>query len=90
MTFLDNQSDLSRLTSTLRAVIEVNECCWRGDSCELSNGVRAWLEQVAAHTQQHSEIAELNIPLVEKGLGHHSRITEGTDYIIMAIPFASC
>ena len=61
MTFLDNQSDLSRLTNTLRAVIEVNESCWRGDSCELSNGVRAGLEQVAAHTQRHSEIAELRV-----------------------------
>ena len=60
-TFLDNQSDLSRLTNTLRAVIEVNESCWRGDSCELSNGVRAGLEQVAAHTQRHSEIAELRV-----------------------------
>jgi len=50
---------LSRLTNTLRAVIEVNEICWRGDSCELSNGVRAGLEQVTAHTQRHSEISEL-------------------------------
>ncbi|KAF8159437.1 hypothetical protein B0H34DRAFT_673811 [Crassisporium funariophilum] len=57
--FNDEQGDLARLTNTLRAVVEVNEVCWRGDDCELSNGVRAGLEQVAAHTQRHSEIAEL-------------------------------
>ncbi|PFH50265.1 hypothetical protein AMATHDRAFT_145640 [Amanita thiersii Skay4041] len=55
------QSDLSRLTNTLRAVVEVNERCWRGDECELSNGVRLGLEQVAVHTQRHSELAELRI-----------------------------
>lgn len=51
--------DLARLTNTLRAVIEVNQPCWRGDECELSNGVRLGLEQVAAHTQRHSELSEL-------------------------------
>lgn len=94
ITFHGNQGDLSRLTNTLRAVIEVNESCWRGDSCELSNGVRAGLEQVAAHTQRHSEIAELRvstmffscptliyIAIVESCHGHHSRIAEGTDSI---------
>ncbi|KAF8202327.1 hypothetical protein BJ912DRAFT_1037941 [Pholiota molesta] len=57
--FTDTQGDLARLTNTLRAVIEVNETCWRGDDCELSNGVRAGLSQVAAHTQRHSEISEI-------------------------------
>ncbi|KAF8966276.1 hypothetical protein BDZ97DRAFT_1808557 [Flammula alnicola] len=57
--FTDSQGDLARLTNTLRAVIEVNETCWRGDDCELSNGVRTGLEQVAAHTQRHSEISEI-------------------------------
>ncbi|KAF8074872.1 hypothetical protein FPV67DRAFT_602791 [Lyophyllum atratum] len=52
------QSDLARLTNTLRAVGEVNEHCWRGDECELSNGVRLGLEQVAVHTQRHSELSE--------------------------------
>lgn len=51
--------DLARLTNTLRAVVEVNEQCWRGDDCELSNGVRSGLEQVAAHTQRHSEMSEI-------------------------------
>jgi hypothetical protein len=49
---------LSRLTNTLRAVIEANEHPWRGDDCELSIGVRQGLEQVATHTQRHSDLAE--------------------------------
>ncbi|KAG5647817.1 hypothetical protein DXG03_007740 [Asterophora parasitica] len=52
------QGDLARLTNTLRAVVEVNQQCWRGDECELSNGIRVGLEQVAAHTQRHSELSE--------------------------------
>jgi sorting nexin-8 len=55
------QSDLARLTNTLRAVTEVNQPCWRGDECELSNGVRMGLEQLAAHTQRHSELSELRV-----------------------------
>ncbi|KAG5353549.1 Sorting nexin MVP1 [Termitomyces sp. T112] len=53
--------DLTRLTNTLRAVIEVNERCWRGDECELSNGVRLGLEQVANYAQRHSELSESRI-----------------------------
>ncbi|KAK2462707.1 hypothetical protein APHAL10511_005225 [Amanita phalloides] len=54
-------SDLARLTNTLRAVVEVNERCWRGDECELSNGVNAGLEQLALHTQRVSELSEARI-----------------------------
>ncbi|KAJ7577075.1 hypothetical protein C8J56DRAFT_799466 [Mycena floridula] len=54
-----DQSDLSRLTNTVKTVIEVNERCWRGDDCELSDGVRQGLEQVAAHAQRHSELSEM-------------------------------
>ncbi|TFK29642.1 MVP1 domain-containing protein [Coprinopsis marcescibilis] len=52
------QSDLSRLTNTLRAVTEVGDPCWRGDDCELSNGIRIGLGQVAEHTQRQSELSE--------------------------------
>ena len=55
------QGDLTRLTNTLRAVIEVNERCWRGDECELSNGVRSGLEQVANYAQRHSELSEARV-----------------------------
>lgn len=61
--FTDNQGDLSRLTNTVRAVVEVHETCWRGNECELTNGVRTGLEQVAAHTQRHSEISELRVSM---------------------------
>lgn len=55
------QGDMARLTNTLRAVVEVNEQCWRGDECELSTGVRVGLQQVAAHAQRHSELSELRV-----------------------------
>lgn len=58
---VDEQGDLSRLTNTLRAVIEVNERCWRGDDCELSTGVRQGLEQVASHAQRYSEFSEVRV-----------------------------
>jgi sorting nexin-8 len=64
--YTDDQGDLARLTNTLRAVTEISETCWRGDDCELSNGVRSGLTQVAAHTQRHSEIAEMRVMLTVK------------------------
>lgn len=70
-TFLVEQGDLSRLTNTLRAVIEVNEHPWRGDDCELSNGVRQGLEQLAAHTQRHSDISELRVRVSTYFLAKH-------------------
>jgi sorting nexin-8 len=60
----DGQGDLARLTNTLRAVIEISETCWRGDDCELSNGVRSGLAHVAAHTQRQSEIAEMRVMFI--------------------------
>jgi len=85
----ESQGDLSRLTNTLRSVVEVNEICWRGDDCELSNGVRSGLGQLAAHTQRHSEISELRVrhgllsftiadcPAVKGPSGHHAGVSEG-------------
>jgi len=51
-------ADLSRLTNVLNVVVEVNERCWRGDDCELCDGVRHGVEQVAQHTQAHSDLLE--------------------------------
>jgi len=58
---VEGQGDLSRLTNTLRAVIEVNEYCWRGDECDLSNGVRQGLDHLATHTQRHSDMSEARV-----------------------------
>lgn len=72
------QGDLARLTNTLRAVIEVNETCWRGDDCELSNGVRGGLQHVAAHTQRHSEIAELRVSYMSTTISRNVHLTRNT------------
>ncbi|OJA14986.1 hypothetical protein AZE42_04321 [Rhizopogon vesiculosus] len=54
----DDQADLARLTNVLRAVVEVNGRCWRGDECELCDGVRQGIGHVASHTQQQSDLLE--------------------------------
>ncbi|KAF9240678.1 hypothetical protein BU15DRAFT_87572 [Melanogaster broomeanus] len=54
----DAQADLARLTNVLRVVMEVNERCWRGDECDLCDGVRQGVGHVAEHTQQHSDLLE--------------------------------
>jgi sorting nexin-8 len=41
--------------------VEVNERCWRGDDCELCDGVRHGVEQVAHHTQAHSDLLEQRV-----------------------------
>lgn len=51
-------ADLARLTNVLRAVVEVNERCWRGDECELCDGVRQGIAHVASHTQRQSDLLE--------------------------------
>jgi sorting nexin-8 len=57
----DEQGDLSRLTNTLRAVIEASEHPWRGEDCELSNGVRQGLNTVAVHVQNFSDMSEQRV-----------------------------
>ena len=57
----ERQADLSRLTNILNVVVEVNERCWRGDDCELCDGVRHGVEQVALHTQAHSDLLEQRV-----------------------------
>lgn len=55
---LDGQADLSRLTNTVKSLVEVNERCWRGEDCELCAGVRQGLVHVSAHTQRHADTLE--------------------------------
>ena len=54
----DLQADTARLTNALNVVVEVNAKCWRGDDCELCNGVCQGLSNVARHTQQHGDVLE--------------------------------
>ena len=54
----DLQADTARLTNTLKALVEVNNRCWRGDDCELCGGVRQGLATVADHTQRHADVLE--------------------------------
>jgi sorting nexin-8 len=57
----DGQADLSRLTNVMKALVEVNDHCWRGDDCELCDGVRQGIGHVAAHTQRHSDLVEQRV-----------------------------
>lgn len=59
----DDQADLARLTNVLRAIVEVNERCWRGDECDLCDGVRQGLQHVAGHTQHQSDLLEQRVGL---------------------------
>ncbi|ETW78740.1 hypothetical protein HETIRDRAFT_50485 [Heterobasidion irregulare TC 32-1] len=52
------QADLSRLTNTLKALVEVNGQCWRGEDCELSEGVKQGVRKISEHTQRQADILE--------------------------------
>ncbi|KAH9888980.1 hypothetical protein C8Q73DRAFT_654734 [Cubamyces lactineus] len=58
ITSLDGQADLSRLTNTVKSLVEVNERCWRGEDCDLCNGVRHGMGAVSNHTQRHADALE--------------------------------
>ena len=60
---LDGQADLSRLTNTVKSLVEVNERCWRGEGCELCSGVRQGLVHVSAHTQRHADALEHRVSM---------------------------
>jgi sorting nexin-8 len=55
------QGDLTRLTNTLRVVVEASEHPWRGDDCELSNGVRQGMSSVAQHVQNFADLSEQRV-----------------------------
>jgi len=52
-------ADLSRLTNTLKTLVEMNGQCWKGQDCDLSEGVRQGISVVSAHTQRHADLLEL-------------------------------
>ncbi|EIN05981.1 hypothetical protein PUNSTDRAFT_54291 [Punctularia strigosozonata HHB-11173 SS5] len=51
-------SDVARMTNTLKALVEVNAPCWRGDVCELCSGVNSGISHVASHCQRHADFLE--------------------------------
>ncbi|KAF8488383.1 hypothetical protein F5888DRAFT_1753380 [Russula emetica] len=53
------QADLSRLTNTLKTLAEINGQCWKGQDCDLSEGVRQGINVVSAHTQRQADLLEL-------------------------------
>ena len=55
------QADLSRLTNTLKTLVEMNGQCWKGQDCDLSEGVRQGVSVVSAHTQRHADLLELRV-----------------------------
>ena len=55
------QADLSRLTNTLKTLVEMNAQCWKGPDCDLSEGVRQGINVVSAHTQRHTDLLELRV-----------------------------
>jgi sorting nexin-8 len=55
------QADLSRLTNTLKTLAEVNGQCWKGQDCDLSDGVTQGINVVSAHTQRHADLLELRV-----------------------------
>jgi sorting nexin-8 len=58
------QADLSRLTNTLKTLAEVNGQCWKGQDCDLSEGVRQGINAVSAHTQRQADLLELRVCVV--------------------------
>ena len=55
------QADLSRLTNTLKTLVEVNGQCWKGEDCDLSEGVKQGISVVASHAQRHTDLLELRV-----------------------------
>jgi sorting nexin-8 len=60
----NEQGDMSRLQLTLNALNEVNEHCWKGDYCELCQGVRAGLETFSGHLARESDEAEQRVSVI--------------------------
>jgi hypothetical protein len=58
------QADLSRLTNTLKTLAEVNGQCWKGQDCDLSEGVRQGIDVVSAHTQRQADLLEIRVCVV--------------------------
>lgn len=56
-----SQADLARMSNTMLALVEANAKCWRGEVCELCNGVNLGIRKIANHCQQHSDLLEQRV-----------------------------
>ncbi len=74
------QADLSRLTITLNALNEVNAQCWRGDECELCDGVRGGLEHVSAHVMKQAEELDQRVS-GPNDVNLNARLLTGHDFV---------
>lgn len=63
---MEEQADLSRLSNVLKVVAEVNERCWRGDDCELCDGVNHGVGELAGHLQGHSGLLEHRVSIMQR------------------------
>lgn len=58
----DDQADLSRLTTGFRVLNEVNQpMCWRGDGCELANGLKQGIDTIAQHLQTQADLVDQRV-----------------------------
>ena len=58
----DDQADLSRLTSSFKVLNEVNQpMCWKGDGCELADGLKHGIETVAQHLQTQADLVDQRV-----------------------------
>ena len=58
----DDQADLSRLTTNFKVLNEVNQpMCWRGEECEVANGLRHGIETVAQHLQTQADLVDQRV-----------------------------
>jgi len=58
----DDQADLSRLTTSFKVLNEVNQpMCWRGDGCELADGLKQGIDTVAQHLQTQADLVDQRV-----------------------------
>jgi sorting nexin-8 len=49
------------MTNTMKALVEANGKCWRGDQCELCSGVNKGIAATANHCQRHADLLEQRV-----------------------------
>lgn len=54
-------ADLSRMTMTLNALVEENRGCWRGEECELCDGVKKGLGVMGGHMGTAADLGEQRV-----------------------------